>query len=152
VDEKLIDEILDAVLPPIEAAESQTAAVIQLLRERGILNDDDFARFQEQAENASEIRSRAMRLRLKRILSAMSENIEKLRKQVEDLAKEKAAEAGNPEHRDRKEGPPTKEGAVKQDDRPREEMRRQSAEKPQKEEAPAAREDREPQEPQRKAS
>lgn len=136
MDEKLIDEILDAVLPPIEAAESQTNALIQLLRERGILTDDDFHRFQEQAENASEIKSRAMRLRLKRIFESLADESAKLKKQVDDLADQKTASEEKPDHRD-KGGPPTKEEAAQHD---------------QKQETPAAHEDRERQEPRKKAS
>ncbi len=146
MDAKVIDEILDAILPPLEAAESQTTALTRFLRERGILTDDDFARFQEEAANAAEIRGRALRLRMHSLVTSVLEEIERTQKREA----EKPAPIGQ-----KKGGPPVKEQASTENPGPRAKdsgkqktaASGENAEKPQDVSAPE-RED----EPQKKAS
>lgn len=75
--EELLDELLDAIVPSLEAAEAQTAALFQLLQEKNIISADEHARLVAQAANASDIKARATRLRLKRVLTSALDDLEK---------------------------------------------------------------------------
>lgn len=121
MDPKVIDEILDALLTPLETAESRSAALLELLRESGTIADEQLAPFLEQAENASEIKSRALRLRLKRILTSVIPQPEQSKK--EGAAQTSISEAKAEEPKDETEGKPAPEtkAADHQDDQSKKE-------------------------------
>ena len=73
------EEILEELLPPLEALETQSGAVLQFLKDKGITTDEQLAPYLEQARNASNIRWRAARLRINRLLAAVFETAEKSR-------------------------------------------------------------------------
>jgi len=75
--EELLDEILDAIIPALESSEAQTAALFQVLRQKNVITAEEHARILEQAANAADIKSRAARLRLKRVLSSALHELEK---------------------------------------------------------------------------
>ena len=60
--EELIEEILSAIVPSLQSAETQTAALVQLLREKNVISAEERARLQEQAANTADIKALAMRL------------------------------------------------------------------------------------------
>jgi hypothetical protein len=73
------EEILEELLPPLEALETQSGAVLQFLKEKGIATDEQLAPFLEQARNASNVRWRAARLRINHLLAPAFETAEKRR-------------------------------------------------------------------------
>ena len=91
MDENALDEILDALLSPLEAAEARSTAVLRALTETGVIAEDTLATFLSEAENASEIKARGLRLRLKRVLTGAIADLENTRKQEEE-AKQKEKE------------------------------------------------------------
>ncbi len=76
VDAKVMEEALNELFPALEALETQSGAIMQFLKERGIASDNDLAPFVERAANASSVRWRAARLRIDHLLSAAAKAAE----------------------------------------------------------------------------
>ena len=62
-------QVLDELIPIFETLETQSAAILRFLREKGIATEQDLAPYLEQAGDASSVKWRAARLRLGRLLS-----------------------------------------------------------------------------------
>src|ERR1700753_2998924 len=90
MDENVIDELLDSILSPLASAETQSAALLLLLRETNTVSEQQIAAATEQASNATEIKMRATRLRLKRILTAAISHFEKQHQPKEEPKKPSA--------------------------------------------------------------
>ncbi|HVH87893.1 MAG TPA: hypothetical protein VM912_14295, partial [Terriglobales bacterium] len=67
-------EVLSDLLGYLESMETQTAAVLQLLKDKGIITDEQLAAFLEQAEDASSVKWRAARMRMEHLF-AISDQI-----------------------------------------------------------------------------
>jgi hypothetical protein len=63
------EEILDEFLPSFEALETQTEAIVQFLKDKGIATDEQLAPYLGKARNASTVRWRAARLRTNRLFA-----------------------------------------------------------------------------------
>jgi hypothetical protein len=70
MDEKIIDEILDELFSSFEKSETDSAAILLLLRERGMASEEKLAPFIEQASRMSEVRWRAARVRMSALLKS----------------------------------------------------------------------------------
>lgn len=70
MDKKLLDEILDELLPTFEAMEAQSAALLMFLKDKEVATDYQLAPYMRQAADASNVRWRATRVRMERLLSA----------------------------------------------------------------------------------
>lgn len=68
--DKIVQEIADDLFPAFEAAEAQSAAVLQFLKDRGIATDEELSPYLDQAGNASSVRWRAVRVRLEHLVSS----------------------------------------------------------------------------------
>jgi hypothetical protein len=90
MDESLVREIIDGLISSLEPLETQTTALMQFVKDKGIARDDALAPYVEQAAKASNVRWRAFRLRtLSLINSAMTPSQEERR--VERQGEEKEA-------------------------------------------------------------
>src|ERR1700756_3867976 len=72
MDEKIAQLILDELFSSLENLESQTAAIMQFLKEKGGASDEQLAPYLERAGRASSIKRRAARVRLDYLLSGIT--------------------------------------------------------------------------------
>jgi hypothetical protein len=69
-DGKVRGELLDELFSAFEDVETQSAGILQFLKEKGLATDEELARYLKQAGDASEVRWRAARLRMDALLAA----------------------------------------------------------------------------------
>jgi len=74
--EKIAQEILHELFPAFEALETQSAALLQLLKDKGIANEEELAAHFEQAGKASSVRWLAVRVRIDYLLSSAMKTAE----------------------------------------------------------------------------
>ncbi len=96
MDLSLAEEMLDELLPPFEALETQSAAILQFLKDKGIASDDQLAPYLEQARGASAVRWRAVRLRMNRLLTLARKAAEESTEKVSQQPAQNPAETGGP--------------------------------------------------------
>ena len=70
MDPKITQEILDDLIPSIEAVEARSTAVLEFLKSEGIATDEKLAPYLEQAASASNVRWLGVRVRVERLLAA----------------------------------------------------------------------------------
>jgi uncharacterized protein YdaU (DUF1376 family) len=84
----LLQELLDELGSSLESLETQQAALLQFLKDKGIVAETEFAPYLDQAARTSSVRWRAARVRLERLFSAEKEAEERA------AEKERSATAG----------------------------------------------------------
>jgi hypothetical protein len=89
MDPEIVEQIFDELFPTFQSLETQSAAIMQFLKDKGITGEDQLAPYLEQAANASSVRWRAARLRMARLLAA-DDNSEKVAKEPVASAREHA--------------------------------------------------------------
>jgi hypothetical protein len=90
MNENIAQEILHELFSSLEALETQSTAVLQFLKDKGIANEEELARYFEQAGNTSSVRWRAVRVRIDYLLSSAMKTAE------EDARKESPAKRESP--------------------------------------------------------
>jgi hypothetical protein len=93
-------EIFDHLFSLLEAQETQSAAILQLIKDKGIASNSELAPYLDQAGNASSVRWRAARVRINYLLSS-TKPAEK-REEKKESARQDAAPVANKD-RDEKE-------------------------------------------------
>jgi hypothetical protein len=76
MDSKITEEILDELIPSLEALEAKSAAVLEFLTKEGIASDEKLAPYLEQAASASNVRWLAVRVRMERLPSSVEKESE----------------------------------------------------------------------------
>ena len=96
MDRNLAEQVLDELFPSFEALETQSAAIVQFLKGKGIATDEQLAPYFEQAKNASSVRWHAARIRMERLLSTATKTVEQATEKGPAEPAQKASEkAGN---------------------------------------------------------
>jgi hypothetical protein len=90
MNEKIAQEILHELFPAFEALETQSAALLQLLKDKGMANEEELAAHFEQAGKASSVRWLAVRVRIDYLLSSAMKTAE------QDVKKKSPKIAENP--------------------------------------------------------
>src|SRR5437667_3573526 len=78
MDESIAQQLFDELLPALESLETQSAALLQILKDKKIVNDQELEPFFQQAGKASNVRWRATRLRIERLISSATTKAERL--------------------------------------------------------------------------
>ena len=81
MNENIVQEILHELLSSLEALEPQSTAILQLLKDKGLANEQELALHLEQAGNASNVRWRAAQVRIDRLVSSALKTAERDAKQ-----------------------------------------------------------------------
>jgi hypothetical protein len=76
MDPTITEEILNDLIPSLEALETKSAAVLEFLKKEGIASDEKLAPYLEQAASASNVRWLAVRVRMERLLSSVEKESE----------------------------------------------------------------------------
>jgi cobalamin biosynthesis Mg chelatase CobN len=111
VNEDIAKEILDALFSSLEELETQNAAVLQLLKDKGLASEDDLAAHLEQAGNASNVKWRAARVRIDHLVSSA---IKAAEREAEKESKKEAEKESAKATDNRQEFPPSPDGETTQ--------------------------------------
>lgn len=116
MDLKIAEEFLDELFSSLEAQETQSAAVLQFLKDHG--NATELAPYMDQASKASNVRWRAARLRLMSLLTSAVKSAEEASakgsqpEKDQELQQKKDREEASPQQKHASEGEPAKENAA----------------------------------------
>ncbi len=87
MNDDIMQELLDEVISSFEAQETQSRALLGLLKEKELAGEEEISRQMEQAAKASNVRWRAVRVRMERLLLSWAD-------QVNEDAKRTSAKSG----------------------------------------------------------
>jgi hypothetical protein len=104
MDETIVQQIIDGLFPSLETIEAQSAAVLQLIKDKRIASDEDISHYLDEAGKASEVRWRGIRVRINRLLLSLDRASENEANQATRCVSDDGEEKG------------TKEGEVKRED------------------------------------
>jgi hypothetical protein len=105
MDIKAAEAFLDQLFSSLESLETQSAAVLQFLKQQNGATDEQLAPYFKQAGNASNVRWRAARLRLMSLLSAAMKDAEPAEKPAQsdsEHSKEPSPESASQEQTETK--------------------------------------------------
>lgn len=88
--EETLTELVDDILQMFQLAESRSAALLQLLKDKGIVSDDELAPYLEQAANASSVKRRAARVRFESSIKSATKGIDEVAQQSAKKAVEES--------------------------------------------------------------
>ena len=74
MDSAITDEILEELSLTLQRVETQSAAILEFVKDKGIAKEEDLAPYLERASAASSVRWRAVRVRLARLLAGLEKS------------------------------------------------------------------------------
>ena len=89
MDSAITDEILEELSSVLQRVEAQSSAILEFIKDKGMIKEDELAPYLERANAASSVRWRATRVRLAHLLSGL----EKRQQQETQEQKEKAQQS-----------------------------------------------------------
>jgi hypothetical protein len=98
MDDKIAQLILEELFSSLEALATQSAAVSQFIRDKGIASEGEIARYTEQAAMASSVRRRAARVRVDYLISGITNPTKRA---VRDRAKKPQEAAPDQDEKDK---------------------------------------------------
>lgn len=69
MDEAQVQQIVDELLSSLEPLETQSSALLQFLKAKGLATDEELAPFLDQAGNTANVRWRAVKVRIAALIS-----------------------------------------------------------------------------------
>jgi hypothetical protein len=81
VNENIVQEIFHELYSSLEALETQSTAILQLIKDKGLASEPELALHLEQAGNASSVRWRAAQVRIDHLVSSALKTAERDAKQ-----------------------------------------------------------------------
>jgi hypothetical protein len=90
MDENLSRQILDDLLPSLEALDTKASALLQLLKDKGIATPEEITSYLDLASNGSNVRWRAARVRLDYLLSSAAKPPDQAVEKEEETAGKKS--------------------------------------------------------------
>lgn len=116
MDSDAANELLTELFSAFETSDTQGAAILQFLKDKGMASDKELAPYLEQAGNASSVRWRATRVRINSLLASVAKKTEEtLAKKAEEAAqKAVAAEHENEKSTRRRRKDTTEKGREEQ--------------------------------------
>jgi hypothetical protein len=119
MDHAITDEILEELSSALQRVEAQSSAVLEFVKDKGIVKEDELAPYLERASAASSVRWRATRVRLRRLLSGLEKRQESKEQRKEEGQKSEAEKASEPKSaakRESEEKPPQQSKIRSSDD------------------------------------
>ena len=98
MNENIVQEILHELFSSLESLETQSTAILQLLKEKGLATEQELAGPLEQAGNAANVKWRAAQVRIEHLISGALKSAEREAKpetaKPEEKSKESSTEKG----------------------------------------------------------
>ncbi len=120
MDVAITDEILEELSSALQRVEAQSSAILEFVKDKGIVKENELAPYLERANAASSVRWRATRVRLERLLSGLEKRQESKEQRKEEGQKSEAEKASEPKStakRESDEGPPQQSKIRSSDDK-----------------------------------
>jgi hypothetical protein len=67
------EQVFEEILPYLETLDAQIGAVVQLLKDKGMTTNEEFAQCVRRADMASEVRKRGLRVRMEYLFTRAAE-------------------------------------------------------------------------------
>lgn len=93
MDSDIADELLNELFSTFETIDTQSGAILQFLKDKGMATDEQLAPYLEQAGNASNVRWRAARIRINSLLASAAKKTEEMLVRKAEEAAQKAIAA-----------------------------------------------------------
>jgi len=117
INDEIAQEILHELVSSFEALETQSAAILQFLKDKGLASEEELAPYFEQAGNASNVKWRAVRVRIDHLLSSATKPAEETQPASSSKSDQGSdADRGKVTSREKAVEPPPKDEAEKETD------------------------------------